>query len=293
MTETIVNSNIYTVVINDIPISYATGNLNAVVEYTKSAHNNAPVEGIGKPLNDGTGDWDGYVLYNYKGPAGIDVKSFLSQKIQDALGTSPLLAQPFDKNDDGVADIGTTEAPIEYVLDVGNELYSGTGLIHPTCFYKNTLIITDNGKKRINQLKRGDMIQTLSGFKPLARLMKNNKVHSNQEWVRLPAGCFGPNSPSQDLLCTKPHPLVRNHKLCSASEFVGRVPGIEVVTRPGDQYNLLFEDQEYIMIQGVCVVSHHPHHPDKSLQLEEYFNPLKYRPGVFNEQVVTFDEWMA
>lgn len=180
----------------------------------------------------------------------------------------------------------------DFEIDISYTGQDGSNNHLVTCFPSDTPIQTDKGLKKISELKRGDLVQTLNGLKPLARLMKTGHT-KNHTWVRFPAGCLGNNVPSNDLLCTKPHPLVRNHKLCGATNFVGKVQGVEYVVKRDDTFNLLFEDQEYLLINGVCVVSHHPHHPDKPLRKEEYFNQMKYRPGLFTEHVVSFEEWCA
>lgn len=174
--------------------------------------------------------------------------------------------------------------------DGGNSLISIVNRNPNVCFHESTLIDTEDGLKEIKDLKRGDNIVTLNGLKPLARLMKNEYIIFGQEFVRFPQGCLGPNLPTKDVLVTKPHPLMFDFKLVKAEEFVGKIPGVKIVKSLSDQYNLLFETQEYVTVEGLTFVSHHPNHNIKGLKQEEYFNILQYRPGHFKEHVNSFKE---
>ena len=196
-----------------------------------------------------------------------------------------------------------TTTPIIYYNESGPsnvEIY-GHGLVNgvvfhtispglPLCFHENTPIMTEHGKVPIKDLKRGTMVQTLNGLKPLARLMINEYIIFGQEFVKFPAHCLGENVPTTDVLCTREHPLMFKFKTIAAKEFVGKVKGVEIVHSTSNQYNLLFEEQEYINIEGITFVSHHPNHSNNSLKIEEYFNPMKFRPGVFKEKLFKFEE---
>ena len=159
----------------------------------------------------------------------------------------------------------------------------------PLCFHENTPIMTEHGKVPIKDLKRGTMVQTLNGLKPLARLMVNEYIIFGQEFVKFPAHCLGENVPTTDVLCTREHPLMFDFKTVAAKEFVGKVKGVEIVHSTSNQYNLLFEEQEYVNIEGITFVSHHPNHV-KGLKIEEYFSPMKFRPGVFKEKLFKFED---
>jgi hypothetical protein len=157
------------------------------------------------------------------------------------------------------------------------------------CFAPGTQIETSSGLQNIETLTRGTMIKTLSGFKPLARLMIS-EPSTKQEFVKFTKGCTQSGAPLEDLYCTRPHPLVLNFKLVAAELFVGKVDGVEIVVSEQNQYNLLFETQEYLYIHGLLFVSHHPNHPVNALSIDEYFDQLKYRPGVFFEQLWKYED---
>lgn len=158
------------------------------------------------------------------------------------------------------------------------------------CFHEDTLINTDVGLVAIKDLKRGDMLKTLDGYKPLARLMINEYKAFGQEFVKFPKNCFSEGLPCRDVYVTKPHPVVIDYQLIPSEQFVGKVEGVEIVKSESKQYNLLFEDQEYVNIGNMLFVSHHPHHPVDGLRHDEYFNALKYRPGTFFEKVSNYNE---
>ena len=79
--------------------------------------------------------------------------------------------------------------------------------------------------------------------------------------------------------------LVDNFVCHPANWYIGKVPGVKLVKKNSSYYNILFDTPEYLNIHGICVTSHHPNHPEAPLQLEEYINPLNYRPGTFYEEV--------
>lgn len=81
-----------------------------------------------------------------------------------------------------------------------------------------------------------------------------------------------------------------NFKTIQAKEFVNKVNGVSIVHSTSNQYNLMFEEQEYINIEGIIFVSHHPNSSTNYLKKEEYFNPIKFRPGVFKEKFFKFEE---
>lgn len=157
-------------------------------------------------------------------------------------------------------------------------------------FLENTLIDTSDGFKEIKDLQRGDEINTLRGLKKLARLVKLPITNKNN-FVKFPRECNG-NVPTQDVTCLEVQLLVFDYKLVPASEFVNNVEFVEKVTIDNQEfmYNLLFEDQEYIHVNGLLFTSHHPSHPVHGLSHSEYFDPLKYRPGLFFEHAVTYKQ---
>jgi hypothetical protein len=155
-------------------------------------------------------------------------------------------------------------------------------------FRAGTQIETNDGLKAVEILTRGDMIKTTSGFVPLARLMVSEPSVNDQYFVLFPQHCTGNNVPNLDLYVTKHHLMVFDYKLLPCEQFVGKVENVSIEVLQEKQYNLIFETQEYIHVHGLLFVTHHPNHPVHGLQHDEYFDPLKYRPGVFYEMVTKY-----
>ena len=157
------------------------------------------------------------------------------------------------------------------------------------CFEENTLIQTEKGLMPIKDLKRGDVISTRSGPRPLALLMMTPCV--SHTFVKFPAHCFGLNVPIKDTLCTPPHPVGVNFKQVPASEFVGKVEGVCYETiETSAYYNLQFDTPEWLCIQGMWFTSHHPTHVAQPLPRCMYIDAGKYRQGKFYEEVYRYED---
>lgn len=155
-------------------------------------------------------------------------------------------------------------------------------------FLENALIDTEEGLKEIQYLQRGDMINTLRGPQKLAKLLKLPIINKNK-FVKFPKECNG-SVPSNDIVCLEVQLLVFDYKLVPASQFIDNVAFVEYINVEDEfMYNLVFEEQEYIHINGLLFTSHHPSHPVHGLTHSEYFDPLKYRPGLFFEHVLSYD----
>ena len=84
--------------------------------------------------------------------------------------------------------------------------------------------------------------------------MITHVLYDTYEFVKFPAHCFAPNCPTTDTMCTKPHPVGVNFQQVPAIEFVGKVPGVELVNiQTKAYYNLQFDTPEWINIQGNVV----------------------------------------
>lgn len=82
----------------------------------------------------------------------------------------------------------------------------------PACFTPGTLILTADGERRVETLRRGDLIVTRdAGLVPLVAL-ENRRFdrlhlleHPRHRPIRLPQGCMGPGLPSQPLILSPQH----------------------------------------------------------------------------------------
>ncbi len=145
-----------------------------------------------------------------------------------------------------------------------------------TCFVRGTEILTARGKIPVEQLRAGDLVQTMRhGFQtilqiaftaiPADRFARNPKL-----WpVRISAGALGNNLPCRDLLVSRQHRMlatcgmVRKMFGCSAV-FISAikltaVPGIEVDgTIPSvDYYHILLAKHDVIFAENAPTESLH------------------------------------
>ena len=158
------------------------------------------------------------------------------------------------------------------------------------CFFPDTLIKTSDGLKEIQDLKRGDLLITENGQVPLTKLMVTH-TKGHYDFVKFPAHCFALNCPEKDTYCTKPHPVGVNFKQVPASEFVGKVRGVEIVTKECDNfYNIQFDTAEWMNIQGMMFTSHHPQHEILPLKYDEYLSKSNIRQGKLRETLFNFHE---
>ena len=200
----------------------------------------------------------------------------------------------------------------EYTLDATTELQVNEPLINATikvqdvgidgddhfsmslsalCFHPHTEIETENGPVMIKDLKRGDSIKTLSGYKELSKLLKTDVAGKVQSFVKFPQGCFGENLPRNDVYCTRYHPVGVNWKQVPAENCIGRVNGCVLVKLTvASYYNLQFDTAEWIDIQGMMFTSHHPQHSVSPLPKNEYIDLSHYREGKFYEDTYTYED---
>lgn len=156
------------------------------------------------------------------------------------------------------------------ILDIANLL----------CLAPFTLIKTKKGLQEIRELKRGDEILTLRGYKKLAKKVKTALL--NEKYVKFPQNCFKPNVPERDLYITKDHPfalgLKKDNKTLlwlEAQEFINKLGIEEIKLNPGPSYNLIFDDQETFYAEGLKVYSHHPNGIPYILRDEDFIGEPK------------------
>lgn len=150
--------------------------------------------------------------------------------------------------------------------------------LYNICFHSETLIELEGGvTKLVKDLKQGDMLMTDEGPKPLSKLIKS--TCSKAEFIKISKDSFGENVPSSDLLLTPDHPLGlskektengNKYTHLSLKELVNNVKGMDyVVVETDNLYNLVFDDQYVVNIQGLRVLSHHPNHENGKFKLED------------------------
>ena len=152
----------------------------------------------------------------------------------------------------------------------------------PICFSGNSQVkILDGDKKKIKDLKRGDLILTNDGYQPLAQLDVGFNP-SDDLMVKIPKDFLAENVPSEDVYVTKTHPLsvkVRSAKNDKDFEFLHLFvkelmhlgDGIEYVKKDEEKnlYNLIFDNHYEISVGNMKFLSHHPNHNNGNKRLKE------------------------
>lgn len=158
------------------------------------------------------------------------------------------------------------------------------------CFHPHTMIKTLNGAVMIKDLKRGDCVETLGGFKPVSQIIKTNVIGESHDFVKFPPHCFGANVPHKDVYCTRHHPVGVNFKNVPAEACIGKIPGVELVKmNVAAYYNIQFDTAEWLNVCGMFFTSHHPNHPVSPLPKELYHNVGNFREGNFYEDTTDLD----
>lgn len=181
-----------------------------------------------------------------------------------------------------------------------------TGVI---CFVDGTRLLTEDGEKRVEELREGDRIQTKdSGVQEIrwigSRRITGARLQAFPELrpVRIGAGGLGLGQPDGDLLVSPQHRmLITGHRalelfnerevFVAANDLVGQA-GIHVdhERRGFTYYHVLLDNHEVVFANGVETESFHPASaplesldPQDRARLIERFPGLDYDPGAYGD----------
>lgn len=148
-------------------------------------------------------------------------------------------------------------------------------VINPPCLTPATLVSTPNGMKRAQDLKVGDLVETLdSGPQPICWIQKRRLVFSvgevNFKPILIQKGALGPRKPLNDLYLSPQHrvlldgPVVR--RKCGASEVLVPAKALTdwkgIRNTPGkasvEYVTVMFKTHQIIFAEGVEVESYLP-----------------------------------
>lgn len=159
---------------------------------------------------------------------------------------------------------GTFELPSGIVTTYSG-FESGTGFL---CFTRDTLIRTQHGSTRIQDLRTGDLIPTQgNGLQPIRwigrRVFMASELANDPKRrpVRILAGALGGGLPDRDLLVSRQHRMLVQSKIAKrmfgASEVL--IPAIKLTALPGifvdetvdnvEYYHLLFDRHEIVFAE--------------------------------------------
>ncbi|MTI00525.1 Hint domain-containing protein [Roseibium sp. RKSG952] len=143
---------------------------------------------------------------------------------------------------------------------------TGTGFV---CFTRDTLILSERGPVRVQDLRTGDMIPTKGhGMQPLRwigrRRFDTGSLEDNAKRrpVRILAGALGGGLPERDLLVSRQHRMLVQSKIAErmfgASDVL--IPAIKLIALPGifvdetvesvEYFHLLFDRHEIVFAEG-------------------------------------------
>tara|TARA_B100001093_G_scaffold3139_3_gene3242 strand:+ start:12887 stop:13705 length:819 start_codon:yes stop_codon:yes gene_type:complete len=177
------------------------------------------------------------------------------------------------------------------VVETGNDEAKFSINFNALCYHCDTEIKTLDGIKRIKDIKRGEWVDTLGGFKKVSKMIRTNVLGEMQEFVKFPKDAFCKDMPYNDVYVTRYHPVGVNFKNVPAEECVGKVNGVKIENLETDAYyNIQFDTAEWMNISGMYFTSHHPNHPISPLAKEMYQNIGNFREGVFYEETVNYEK---
>lgn len=133
---------------------------------------------------------------------------------------------------------------------------SDTITFNVTCFTRGVMIATEEGEMPIEDLKAGDMIQSLDGPQPISwigsRKFNRKELEQNPKLfpVKISKNALGPNIPSGDLLVSPQHRILLRSKIVERM-FTSReilTPAIKLSPHPDISQVNDVADVEYFHI---------------------------------------------
>ena len=206
-----------------------------------------------------------------------------------------------------IANGGTFYAVVENDVSIGpTGSVTGNAL---TCFYGFVKVMTKDGEKEIKDLKRGDLVLTNDGYKPLTKLsvtknptnleLKLAQKTTSKWMLKIPKHALGHNLPSQDIYTTRTHPISLG-KVSEdgdddfefthlfARELLKADLGCveENIQEEKYVYNLIFDKHYEVSVGGLRFLSHHPNHNNGNIRLEdgEEFNKEERSKKVYADK---------
>ena len=150
------------------------------------------------------------------------------------------------------------------------------------CFVRGTRIMTPDGEVPVEDLKVGDLVNTLDdGPCPIrwisSRVVSAADTRLRPEWrpVLVPAGALGQGTPTRDLLLSPSHRVLlrgpqlemffgEHEGLVPVKALIGFVDGIRFVSDLSDMndeveyFHILFDSHQIIVSEGAETESFHP-----------------------------------
>ncbi|NOE18962.1 hypothetical protein GS634_12605 [Ruegeria atlantica] len=145
------------------------------------------------------------------------------------------------------------------------------------CFTSGSLIQTPTGLRRVEALEPGDPVITAGGHARPVRWIGKRRLsaaelrrNTHLSPVRIKAGCFGPNSPSRDLVISPQHRIavtstmmeLMHGEAAMLAPAKGLINGHTIVQETpahGVEYiHILFDQHELVNVEGIWSESFYP-----------------------------------
>ena len=145
------------------------------------------------------------------------------------------------------------------------------------CYHQSTNILTDYGYINITKLMRGDLIKTIDGYKPLAKLIKS--INVKNKFIKFTKNSIGKDIPNQDLMITSGHPVYFNDEYYLPENFLELKGVDEVCENSNNVYHLVFDTHEVIYSNGLTTTSLPPNTTCDNMALKEneYYDKKNYK----------------
>ena len=144
----------------------------------------------------------------------------------------------------------------------GSEQSGGHSASDPNCFLRGTAIMTPTGEARIEDLRVGDLVQTVRGqamaVKWIGRQSYRKSGASWQEGVmpiRIARNALAPNMPHRDLYLSPNHALYIDGVLIRVKELVNGTsvaPALPADRQTIDYLNIVLDSHEAVLAEGAA-----------------------------------------
>jgi hypothetical protein len=159
----------------------------------------------------------------------------------------------YEVNNDNGFDVSHIEVPFDFAVTTMTAKESTI-----VCYAKGTLIQTKRGLVRVEKLKLGEMILTVSGkYEPLKWLgfrIVDCKRHSNKSEanpVRIVKDAFGPNQPARDLYLSPLHSIYVDGILIPAIDLVNGVTVLQEIRSKITYFHVELPTHNAIYAEGL------------------------------------------
>ena len=146
------------------------------------------------------------------------------------------------------------------------------------CFLEGTNVLTEDGYRRVEDLKIGDKVKTFDGkLEPIKWIGKQTRHRFTAHPLRslpiqIKAGALGENTPSRDLFVSPDHAVLIDGLLINAGALENGVSIVKTYPTQYTYYHVELENHALLDAEGVPAESFFPQKEDRSL----YDNGAEY-----------------